>query len=1647
VNNAENDKYDYIVVGSGAGGGPLAGRLAQRGYKVLLIEAGSDDAAKGGPRHEVSLVPSLHAVSTEHPDLSWQFFVNHYDKAEIAQFGPDPKRVQDPTHEGFGKIFYPRAAALGGCTIHNAMITIAGPNSDWDDLADFLKDKSWRGATMRQYFERLEHNDYSPPATPPPSSWLRRAWENLKWLAGYDPDHTGGRHGFAGWLHTSVTDIRLGLHDGQLISVLKAALLQSKNAGLERASTLVRKFLKGQITEALDPNHSRTQAESPEGLAMIPLAVCGKRTTIHQNRETPFVMRGRRSSPREFLLQVKASHPHNLTIWTECFVTKVLFDGGDPPRAVGVELHEGERLYNAHPGQRNKPRGTKKAELRPHGEVILCGGTFNTPQLLMLSGIGDLAQLVGAKAPDREPERGRARSRNEPVCALHGRDGKPLLDEDDQLRRVHSPGVGQNLQDRYEVTVISKMKQDFSLLDGATFALPEDPARPDPQLQQWRKDGTGLYTSNGAVLGIFKRSLPDLAQPDLFIFGIPSTFKGYKLGYSKVGDKHDYFTWTILKAHTTNRDGEVRLSEKEPLNPLAPPDINFHYFNTRTKPGESAADSDLAALVDGVKFVRGIAEHASLWIRDEDHPGFREVPKDPADDPGDRKLKDWIRRVTWGHHACGTCRMGPDGDDKAVLDSHFRVRGVRGLRVVDASIFPKIPGYFIVTNIYMASEKAADTILEDARLEAAERAAATTPAAAPDEYAYPDAPAYPRQLRAREVEALRWRRDQVPADAAHFDIDLGDPVDPSRQPMGVWSENVTGLGLSGGGIRSATLNLGILQALARHRWLRRIDFLSTASGGGYIGSFLGRFFDRLRPEFPRRKRGQPPPAETAPDRVEGELNRIESPVVGWLRKHGNYIAPSGPGDGRVNVASFLRNFLSIHLVVGVLIFAFFGIANAIRYGLFDPFAAGLQLAFVDKGDFPIGHLLKALLGPFFSPWFIFFELIVLFLVIPRIVGYWIVSQDRHLRFQVPALTLLFLVTAALLYAGVRNNFALEPMLLAFSLLASFIHVELAWRRVKIRAAAVGSGGMPALRLRTRSYLTQDLGLAIATAGAALVFALIDTVGHGLQQWTADNMTYAKAFAVIGGMVTVLVPILRWVADLFARVMKYTGPPSTLARIFQEQMMAGLLAVVLFTAPLILYALAAHVVYKGGDAIWVGISVTLFTLVLSLILAHPGARAFVNRSSLAQLYAARLSRAYLGASNPLRHRPEGANITEVMAGDDVSQIQDYRPFEAGGPLHVINLTVNQTVDFTSQRGNRDRKGENVAVSCIGMSIGERWHSAWDDSSRNGGDAPKLRVPMNPLGYVPGTDHPLVDETGMATSRAESLPLREWMAISGAAMGPGRGQTTQLGTALLMGLANLRTDYWWDSGITEAARNGFPKLTLFRRVLYLFPRVFTTQALLLYGWIARFPGPWERFWNLADGGFLDNTAGYELIRRRVPRIIICDGTADPRYQFDDFSNLVRKVRIDFEASIEPFSKEDLESKYLPEEVRQLIGNLEELKPPIDPKCCNILGPSKKHAALFWVKYRENPKRKSVLLYLKANVTGDENADVEQYHTAHPEFPHESTGDQFFEEDQWESYRLLGDHMASPLFDSGPWLWSIPLSDSNHENQSDIGSSARS
>jgi choline dehydrogenase-like flavoprotein len=130
------------------------------------------------------------------------------------------------------------------------------------------------------------------------------------------------------------------------------------------------------------------------------------------------------------------------------------------------------------------------------------------------------------------------------------------------------------------------------------------------------------------------------------------------------------------------------------------PLVNFHYFEE----GSDQAEADLAAVVEGVRFVRKMTEplrEAGL-IAEEELPG--------AAVQSDAELRAFVRDQAWGHHASCTCPIGQQ-DAGGVVDSAFRVHGTQGLRVVDASVFPRIPGFFIVSAVYMVAEKAAEVIL------------------------------------------------------------------------------------------------------------------------------------------------------------------------------------------------------------------------------------------------------------------------------------------------------------------------------------------------------------------------------------------------------------------------------------------------------------------------------------------------------------------------------------------------------------------------------------------------------------------------------------------------------------------------------------------------------------------------------------------------------------------------------------------------------------------------------------------------------------------------------------------------------------------------------------------------------------------------
>jgi choline dehydrogenase-like flavoprotein len=310
-----------------------------------------------------------------------------------------------------------------------------------------------------------------------------------------------------GWLPTEKTLPREAIDDGDLVRVLGAEalhLLEQPASWAQRLWLLLRSFG--------DPNDRSVLQRGAEGLFHLALT-----TSRH-----------RRHGTRERLRSVSARWPHLLQIRLHALATRIVFD--DSNRAVGVEYRAGADQYRALRRPAAEPGEPHIVRVRERGEVILAGGAFNTPQLLMLSGIG-------------------------PASALSSLGIAP---------RVDLPGVGSNLQDRYEVGVVSRLAiPAWPSLRDAEFR------RGDRLWRSWaRRWSRGMYTSNGGALCVIKRSAPERPLPDLFMMSLLAPFKGYYPGYSRaIAEERNRLTWSILKAYTRNRAGSVRLRSVDPAEP------------------------------------------------------------------------------------------------------------------------------------------------------------------------------------------------------------------------------------------------------------------------------------------------------------------------------------------------------------------------------------------------------------------------------------------------------------------------------------------------------------------------------------------------------------------------------------------------------------------------------------------------------------------------------------------------------------------------------------------------------------------------------------------------------------------------------------------------------------------------------------------------------------------------------------------------------------------------------------------------------------------------------------------------------------------------------------------------------------------------
>jgi hypothetical protein len=886
------------------------------------------------------------------------------------------------------------------------------------------------------------------------------------------------------------------------------------------------------------------------------------------------------------------------------------------------------------------------------------------------------------------------------------------------------------------------------------------------------------------------------------------------------------------------------------------------------------------------------------------------------------------------------------------------------------------------------------------------------------------------------------------------------------------------LALSGGGIRSATFSLGVVQALAEARGDRSLaapmenadrsfkgsllstfDYLSTVSGGGYLGGFLCSLFrpGRLRPtastsEAPGADRSDEQTekasmlaaaddavsvlARGVPQRIRSSTDysqdRILDAPLAWLRENGRYLMPTGTGDGLYALALALRNWLSVHFVIGTVLMALIALLVYLRaeVALHWPFYLAWEKGLL--ADAIAAHQADSALGIGQIWWStLSVACIVPLATIGVALGaaFWLVVEREDgtsavlknaaawvmLAIGVGAAWLSWHIWPDEFWRAVTLHWsefnagdvaASGPMrrlgLVLFVSAASLF----SWLCYLVVALAGGN-----VATKQRVSLTRGLEIVLIFTLVLASLAVIDTLGQSLYLAVFQGHGLGATLSPAG-----IVGTLVWMAK------KLAGKDGLKLPGFLHKLpvtaLAGFAGIVIFALVGALWAMFVHWIIWGGNApqvdqLYTGTqpSILLWTVGITVLLAFvsgffPG---FINLSSLQAFYGARLTRAYLGASNGERFTSNTAarSAAEPLGSD---QLAMHHYYEGGriktlAPLHIINVTVNKTVDPAEQLVQRDRKGQPLAVLPCGIALD--------------------------CGVV--VDFP-PSRPALVSSVARPLSVGQWIGTSGAAFSTGIGRETTLGMSLLMGVANVRLGTWWPTGF---GRPGTGKIPFWPGSAVAPPwvrvavgQMFKTQRYLSYELRASFHGTHRAWQYLSDGGHFENTAIYELLRseRRVAQIFASDNGADPDYHFNDLGNLIRLAKIDLHAdiwvadpaTIDAAAQADLKP------LQGLFGTTSAFKRPVKSPALATSGGVAAAAA------PERPGPCALLLYalkgqetltqivlIKPYLAADVPADVMQYAVNHAAFPQEPTADQFFDEAQWESYRALGYWQGKRIF----------------------------
>ena len=360
---------------------------------------------------------------------------------------------------------------------------------------------------------------------------------------------------------------------------------------------------------------------------------------------------------------------------------------------------------------------------------------------------------------------------------------------------------------------------------------------------------------------------------------------------------------------------------------------------------------------------------------------------------------------------------------------------------------------------------------------------------------------------------------------------------------------------------------------------------------------------------------------------------------------------------------------------------------------------------------------------------------------------------------------------------------------------------------------------------------------------------------------------------------------------------------------------------------------------------------------------------INVFSLNAFYRNRLSRCYLGATRKAkeRHPHEFTGFDD----DDDLEITKLTPT---GPLHIFNCALN--LGGSSDLSLHTR---HSAIFTLSPLYCGSWYVPKKINSEPEFDNPRE------IGYI---------STEKFGGKNNQPTLGQAISVSGAAASPNMGYHTSAPVAFLMTLFDVRLGWWFPNPSLSDCKQASPKWSLNYLLYELFGIANEKSEYLA----------------ISDGGHFENLAAFELVKRKCKVIIISDGECDPKLQFEGLANLIRLCSVELGVTID-INVSDIH----PKKANANITSDYFIKPNDE------FDWSQKRYAIGKIFYGEDDKDYGWLIYLKASMTGNEDTAIKQYKATHPDFPHETTGDQFYAENQFESYRSLGRDIVEKLFEN--------------------------